>query len=77
MIFILKETELDFTELFEKAKKKDTGLHEFYFANIIAEAVEKLKNFPETLKPFESREMLDFYSNLSKELLGHLNNRTL
>jgi len=69
LYFILKETELDFTELFEKAKKKDTGLHEFYFANIIAEAVEKLGRFPKTLKPFDSRDLLDFYSKLGEKML--------
>ena len=69
LYFILKETELDFTELFEEAKKKDAGLHEFYFANIVAEAIGNLKHFPETLKPFDSGEMLDFYSKLSEKML--------
>lgn len=69
LYFVLKETKLDFTKLFEKTKKKDTGLHEFYFANIVAEAVEKLKNFPETLKPFDSGELLDFYSKLGEKML--------
>jgi len=69
LYFILRETDLGFTELFEKTKKKDTGLHEFYFANIVAEAIGNLKHFPETLKPFDSRELFDFYSKLSERML--------
>lgn len=69
LYFILEETGLDFSELFEKTKKKDTGLHEFYFANIVAEAVDNLKRFPETLKPFDKKGLVDFYLKLSAEML--------
>ena len=62
------KTKLDFFELFEKAKKKDTELHEFYFANIIAD-VTKLTRFPESLKPFDLSELQNFYLQLSKQLL--------
>ncbi|KKR71625.1 MAG: hypothetical protein UU14_C0023G0025 [Candidatus Roizmanbacteria bacterium GW2011_GWB1_40_7] len=66
--WICQETKLDFFQLFEKTKKKDTGLHEFYFANIIAD-VEKLTRMPETLKPFNLLDLQHFYLGLSKQLL--------
>lgn len=67
LFFIFKETDLNFDKLFEKTKQKDTGLHEFYFANLIAEAGE-LERFPKTLKPFNKDKMIDFYLKLSKKM---------
>jgi len=67
LYFVLQETNLDFFALFEKTKKKDLGLNEFYFANIISEA-ENLKNFPKTIKPFNKKELVDFFLNLSDKL---------
>lgn len=72
LFFIFKETDLDFDNLFEKTKQKDTGLHEFYFANLIAEAGE-LKYFPKTLKPFDRKKLVNFYLKLSEKCLRKLN----
>lgn len=69
--FILRETDLDFSELFEKTKKKDTGLHEFYFANMVAD-VASLKHFPKTLKPFSKEELVNFYLELSEKILKEI-----
>jgi len=67
LYFILKETGLDFDQLFEKTKRKDTGLHEFYFANVIADVAD-LKHFPKTLKTFDREKMVDFYLKLSERM---------
>lgn len=72
LYFILKETEIDFANLFEKAKKKDTGLHEFYFANIVIEAVGDLKHFPKTLKSFDRGELVEFYLELGRRMLQNV-----
>lgn len=71
LYFIFKQTNLNFTKLFKKTKQKDTGLHEFYFANLIAE-VAKLKHFPKTLKPFSKDKLVDFYLQLSQKMLKEI-----
>ena len=69
--FILQESDFDFDELFEKTKKKDLGLHEFYFGNIIAGAP-NLEHFPKTLKPFDKKKLVDFYLKLSEKMLKEI-----
>lgn len=51
-----------------KTKRKDAGLHEFYFGNIIT-AVESFKQFPQTVKPFDENKMKKYFLKLSEELL--------
>jgi len=65
---IFTQTELSFDKMFEKAKEKDTGLSELYFANIIAE-VEQFKTFPKMHIPFEIAAFVKFYQDLSSHLL--------
>lgn len=67
LYFICKKTKLNFFELFEKTKKKDSGLDEFYFSNMISE-VTKIKDFPKTLKPFNKKDMIKFFMELSDKL---------
>lgn len=67
LYFIGKETKLDLMRLFEKTKRKDLGLNEFYFANMIAE-VENLSHFPKTIKPFNKKDLEKFYLDLSQKL---------
>lgn len=74
LYFLLKKKKLSFEELFKKAKKKDLGLNEFYFANMLAE-VEKLKHFPKTLKPFDKNDLVDFYLKLSEKMLKEIKPR--
>lgn len=71
LYFIFKETLLNFYQLFEKTKRKDSGLHEFYFGNIIA-GVTDLKQFPQTLKPYKKSELKEFFLELSVELLKRI-----
>lgn len=71
LYFIFKETSLDFDKLFEKTKQKDTGLHEFYFANLIAEA-SNLEHFPQTLKPFDKNKLIEFYLCLSEKMFKEI-----
>ena len=49
---ICTQTELQFEELFEMAKEKDTGLSQFYFANTIVN-VDQLKTLPTMKTPFD------------------------
>ncbi len=66
--FLLKEKKLDFDKLFKLAKKKDLGLNEFYLAEMFYQAT-KLENFPKTLKPFNRKELVEFFMDLSNSLL--------
>ena len=68
LYWITKEVNIDILKLFDKTKKKDTGLHEFYFANIIAD-VKQISNFPETLKPYKRNDLYDFFLTLRNRLL--------
>lgn len=67
LYFILRETKINFFKLFEKTKKKDLGLSEFYFTNMLSE-VEKLQDFPKTLKPFNKKGLVKFFMDLSDQL---------
>lgn len=68
LYMILKRTNLTFDALFKLAKEKDTGLFEFYFANIIT-SVEKIESLPLMKMPFRKEDLVEFYENLSRELL--------
>lgn len=67
LYFICKKTKIDFLKIFEKTKKKDLGLDEFYFSNMLSE-VAKLKDYPKTLKPFNKKELVKFFMELSDKL---------
>lgn len=75
LYYIFKTYQFNFDELFEKTKQKDTGLHEFYFANIIAD-VSNLKRFPNTTQPFQQQDLVQFYQNLSQYLLQRVKPNT-
>lgn len=65
---IFTQTKLNFNEMFEKAKEKDTGLSELYFANVISE-VGQFKTFPKMRIPFDRKAFVKFYQDLSRNLL--------
>ncbi len=65
---IITQTELQFDELFELAKQKDTGLSEFYFANTIAD-VTQFTTLPVMKIPFDKDAFVKFYQDLSNDLL--------
>lgn len=65
---IFTQTDLNFDEMFEKAKEKDTGLSELYFANVIAD-VEQFKTLPKMHIPFDKKAFVSFYQDLSSRLL--------
>ena len=58
--FLLKEKKFNFSDIFARAKKKDTGLNEFYLASMLGE-VENLKVFPRVLKSFNKQEFDKFF----------------
>ncbi len=68
LFFICEKTDLNFSETFELAKKKDTGLNEFYFANIIAD-VDNLPLLPPLKTEFSKDKFLKFYKENSEKLL--------
>lgn len=64
---IIQKSNLSFDDLFALAKQKDTGLHEFYLANSIAE-VEGITVWPSMLIPLDIKSIVDYYQNLSRDL---------
>lgn len=68
LYMICTNTDFSFDYLFKKAKKKDTGLNEFYFANSIVN-VEKLETLPKMKITFSKKEFINFYQDLSRTLL--------
>lgn len=68
LFVIFTKTGLLFDEMFALAKKKDTGLSEFYFANTIADA-DKFETLPKMKIPFDKNAFVQFYKGLSRKLL--------
>ncbi len=75
LYFLVRDKELDFFDLVEKAKKKYPGLSEFYFASNIADA-RHLKNYPQLLKNFDRNKMIDFYSRHSEKMFERVGPET-
>lgn len=71
LYFICKETPTNFFTLFEKTKKKDAGLSEFYFANMIAD-VKNLREFPKMLKHFDKHDFETFFLTFSDQLFKRI-----
>ena len=68
LYFLLeKDKRFKFKTLFNKAKKKDLGLQEFYLAEMLSRAKD-IKTFPETIKPFNKKRLVDFFLELSDNL---------
>ncbi len=65
---ICTTTKFSFDELFTKAKEKDSGLSEFYFANVIAN-VEQFETLPKIRMAFRKKAFVAFYQDLSRHLL--------
>ncbi len=65
---IFTQTSLKFNKMFELAKQKDSGLSEFYFANIITDA-DKFETLPKMKIPFDKDAFLQFYQDLFRKLL--------
>lgn len=59
LYIIFTKTELSFDGMFQKAKEKDTGLSELYFANVIAD-VEKFETLPKMHIPFDRKAFVKF-----------------
>lgn len=65
--FLLKEKHISFQTMYKLAKKKDLGLHEFYLAEMLSR-VQDVKEFPRTIKPFDKKDLVEFFLNLSQTL---------
>lgn len=68
LYWIIKQTNLSFEALYDLAKKKDRGLFEFYWANVL-NPLEKLETLPQMRKPVNLKELKSFYQDLQKKLL--------
>lgn len=68
LFWIIKNTDWDFKTLFELARKKDRGLFEFYWANVIS-LLEKLETLPKMRKSIKLQLLKNFYLGLQKKLL--------
>ena len=71
LFFILKQTGLQFDDLFTMAKQKDLGLTEFWLAEAIGNA-EKLEVYPVMLKTIDKTELKLFFMDLSRNLLAKI-----
>ena len=67
LYFLLEKKKVDFENIFDMAKKKDTGLNEFYLALMLSH-VSQIKDFPKTIKPFDEKDLVKFFINLSDKL---------
>lgn len=65
---IFSQTDFSFEEIFALAKKKDSGLSEFYFANAIADA-DQFEVLPKMKIPFNKKRFQKFYKELSERML--------
>lgn len=65
---IFSQTDFSFEEIFTLAKKKDSGLSEFYFANAIADA-DQFEVLPKMKIPFDTKRFQKFYKELSEKML--------
>lgn len=68
LYFLLKvKKAVAFEKLFRSAKKKDSGLSEFYLAGMISKVTE-IRYFPKTLIPLDKEELVIFFLDLSNDL---------
>ena len=68
LYWLLKNTDLNFEVLFKQAKKKDPGLFEFYWANVL-NPLEKVETLPKLKKTINLQELKNFYLSLQKKML--------
>jgi len=68
LYWIIKQTNLSFEALYDLAKKKDRGLFEFYWANVLS-PLEKLDTLPQMRKAISLRTLKKFYLALQKKML--------
>jgi|SRR3989344_2071463 len=75
LYFILHSyKQLKFEDLFDKAKRKDTGLNEFYLASMLAE-VENLPDFLQMFKPLDRKRVRRFFLDLSRKFFKKIEPR--
>lgn len=67
LYFLFKQKSIEFETVFQHAKKKDLGLTEFYLAHMLSR-VRDITSFPKTIKPFDQKDLIRFFLNLSEDL---------
>lgn len=65
--FLLREKYITLQKILALAKKKDLGLSEFYLAHMMLQ-VQKINDFPETLRPFDKDHLKIFFMSLADKL---------
>lgn len=68
LYFLVQKCKFSVSSLIGKAKKKDLGFTEFYFANSVNQ-LQNVSVFPEIFLPFDPEDFRKFYAGLSRELL--------
>lgn len=71
LYWILQQTDLKFSHLFELAQSKDAGLTELYLAYAL-QNIDKISLFPKMLKPFDWGDIHFFFQDLSRQLLTQI-----
>lgn len=72
LYFILHNSKLTFTYLFELARQKDLGLSEFYLANSFTQ-IENIHTWPTTRLPLDTTFLIGFYRNMARILYDQIN----
>lgn len=68
LYFLLKvDKKIAFDKLFKLAKQKDSGLHEFYLAEMMTK-IDDLTLFPKMLKPIDRKDLISYFLDLSNTL---------
>ena len=68
LYWILQQTSWQFDQLFEMGKQKDLGLSELYLAYAM-QNVASIQHLPQMLKPLDWGEVVDYFQQLSRDLL--------
>lgn len=71
-LYFILQAGYDFDDLFTKAREKDTGLTEFYFAGMLRQA-EGFTHLPRMIKPLDLETLKTFYAALARRLISRLN----
>jgi predicted nucleotidyltransferase component of viral defense system len=71
-LYFILQAGYDFQDLFAKARHKDPGLVEFFFAGALLQ-VNRLTILPEMIKPVELETIQAFFTEIANEMIDRLN----
>jgi predicted nucleotidyltransferase component of viral defense system len=71
LYFLINEKKFDIFELLNLAKKKDGGMDEFVWTQLIAEA-DNIQALPRMIKKLDVKRMKSFFNNLRNQILNNI-----